>query len=81
MKKSESAPIQWFYEDVRQGYVVVVKKLLERFPFKSEVITKCIVILDPNQCTSVQEKEVLFLIDRFPPDLNDAEIDIILEEW
>ena len=58
----------------------MVKKLLERFPFKSEVL-KCIVILDPNQRTSVQEKEVLFLIDRFLPDLNDAEIDIILEEW
>ena len=79
-EECESAPIQRFYEDVRQGYVAVVKKLLERFPFKSEVL-KCIVILDPNQHTSVQEKEVLFLIDRFLPDLNDAEIDIILEEW
>ena len=79
-EECESAPIQRFYEDVRQGYVAVVKKLLVRFPFKSEVL-KCIVILDPNQRTSVQEKEVLFLIDRFLPDLNDAEIDIILEEW
>ena len=58
----------------------MVKKLLEGFLFKSEVL-KCIVILDPNQHTSVQEKNVLFLIDRFLPQLNDAEIDIILEEW
>ena len=79
-EECDPALICHFYEDVRQGYVAVVKKLLERFLFKSEVL-KCIVLLDPNLRSSVQDKDVLFLIDRFLPDLSDAEIDIILEEW
>ena len=79
-EECDPALICHFYEDVRQGYVAVVKKLLERFPFKSEVL-KCIVLLDPNLRSSVQDKDVLFLINRFLPDLSDAEIDITLEEW
>ena len=64
-EECDPALICHFYKDVRQGYVAVVKKLLGRFPFKSEVL-KCIVLLDPNLRSSVQDKNV---IDRFLPDL------------
>ena len=79
-EECEPATLKHFYEDVRHSYVAVVKKLLERFPFDSEVL-KCLVLLDPNQRSSTNDKDVMFLIDRFLPDLNDSEIDLILEEW
>ena len=79
-EECEPSIVQRFYDDVRHGYVAVVKKLLERFPFDSEVL-KCIVLLDPNQRSALQDKDILFLIDRFLPDLSDSEIDLILEEW
>ena len=45
-EECESAPILWFYEAVRQGYVAVVKMLLGRFLFKSSTLgfktTTCI---------------------------------------
>ena len=72
--------LQNFHRDVRQAYTAVVKKLVERFPFRSEVL-QSVILLDPRKHDSMQDKEVLALVDRFLPDLNDAEIDAILEEW
>ena len=56
-----------FYKDVRHGYVAVVKNLLQcLFKSDSEVV-KCIVRLDPNMRSLVQDKDVLFSINRSLP--------------
>ena len=56
------------------------KKLVEPFPFRSEIL-QFVVLLDPNKRGSIQIKDVLALVDRFLPGLNDTQIDKILEEW
>ena len=76
----EPVLIQHFYDDVRAAYIAVVKKLLDKFPFKSEIL-KSVAILDPNKRNSWIDKDVLTLVDRFLPNVSDAEIDVILEEW